>query len=65
VTVSCVDNRNNNVVASGTLCASCFDLLWEDFLEKRKQFEELIVSGVDRKAANDIMIARMDHEAVS
>jgi hypothetical protein len=45
-------------------CDPCFQKAYAGLLEKRKQFDELIATGVSNTDANKIMIARIDSEDV-
>lgn len=56
-----------NGLLDGTvfMCLPCFEADHADFMERRRQFEFLIDSGVPRDRANAIMIARINGEAGS
>jgi hypothetical protein len=41
-------------------CESCFDGHLSEFLERQRQFQELIDAGMPRASANAVMIGRID-----
>lgn len=52
-------------VTHGWNCDACFDSAMAEFVGLQQQFRDLIVAGVDRKRANDIMIERIGGAAPS
>lgn len=55
-----VVSNDGVVVAAGHLCSPCTAKVLEGRREYRRQFDELIAAGVDRRLANRIMIVRVD-----
>lgn len=52
--------HEGNVVAAGNLCEPCLAAAIATGEELRRQFDQLIASGIPRDTANAIMIARID-----
>lgn len=57
--------RDGVDVASGFLCDPCLDAALAGAAEWRRQFDELIASGVSNADANRTIIARMNAQEVS
>lgn len=55
--------QDGEVFASAFQCDLCWRRTLSDFRAAQAEFQELIDSGVERMAANAIMIARIDGRA--